>query len=356
MNEKRPFRVGFTHDFLTPDGQLTYEDIGLSILDAEPNIVYEFFPEHLSPVEAAQLRNYDAVISSAPKYTLESFAGSENLLAVVRCGIGYDMVDVSACTANGTLLSITSGAVNHSVAEAIVGWMLALSHRMKEKDRLVREGGWENRNHYMGSELRDKTVGVIGLGGIGGCLIEMLRGFGMKAPLIYDPFVNQERVQELNGKVASLEEVMSGADFISINCPLNESKRGLIGYEQLSLMKSTAYLINTARGGIVDEGALFKLLQEERISGLATDVFAEEPVPSNTPLLKLENAFLAPHCIVWTNELFRDMGYMACRQVVSLARGEVPNGVFNREVLEHPDFQKKLKSFAPPKASRPQGM
>src|SRR5262249_911819 len=146
-------------------------------------------------------------------------------------------------------------AVNYSVAEATIAWMLALSHRMVAKDLLVREGRWVERVNYMGSELRGKTLGVVGVGGIGGTLVNLLRGFGMKQPLAFDPYLKPERAAELGVKLVALEHVMRESDFVSVNCPLNDQTRNLIHRELIDQMKATAYLINTARGGIVNEEA-----------------------------------------------------------------------------------------------------
>jgi phosphoglycerate dehydrogenase-like enzyme len=336
------FRVGFSHDFLAADGTLTYQDLGLSVLDAQPSIQYEFFPRHEPIVQVDQLGEYDAVISLAPRYTAASLRGVQRLTALLRCGVGYDFVDVDACTENDVALFITAGAVNHSVAEATLTWMLALSHRLIAKDQLLRQGRWAERVHYMGSELRGKTLGVVGLGGIGGAVIELLRGFRMNRSLAFDPYVKPGRAAEFGAEVVSLERLMSESDFISVNCPLTADTRNLIHREQIARMKPTAFLINTARGGIVDDAALFDALASKRIAGAATDVFEKEPAGREHPFAQLDNILLAPHCIAWTDELFCEMGTMACRQAVELSQGTIPGGLINREVLERPGFQHKL--------------
>src|SRR6185369_8292760 len=173
---------------------------------------------------------------------------------------------------------ITAGAVNRSVAEATLCWMLALSHNLVVKDRLVRTGDWDARSKYMGSELRNRTLGVVGCGGIARALIELTRGFGMNQPLAFSPTLDEPRARELGIRAVALDELLQQADFVSIHCTLNASTRGLIGERELRLMKPTAYLLNTARGGIVEEDALFEILKEQRIAGAALDCFVEEPV------------------------------------------------------------------------------
>jgi phosphoglycerate dehydrogenase-like enzyme len=336
------FEVGFTADFRDGDGNVIFGDIGLSSLAKDPTITHRFLPPHPPVMAPEHLRGLDAIISLAPKYTAESLVGLDRLGAIIRFGVGYDMVDVAGCTGAGVALVITAGAVDHSMAESILAWMLALAHRVLDKDRLVREGAWNHKLQFMGSELRDRTVGLVGCGGIGSKLVGLVKAFGVSQILVYDPYLSSERAQELRVELTSLAEVMSRADFISINCPLTDATRGLIGPEELALVKPSAYLINTARGGIVQEQALHDALASNRLAGAAVDVFEAEPAGSDHPLARLPNTILAPHAIGWTHELFRDIGRMACEAALSLARGQVPAGLVNPEVLDNPKFIEKL--------------
>jgi len=248
---------------------------------------------------------------------------------------------VKACTASDVLVTITVGAVDRSVAEATIGWMIALSHNARIKDNLVRNGKWDERSKHMGRELRDRTLGVIGLGGIARQTIELLRGFGMKQPLAFDPFLDDATALARGARRVSLEGLLSQSDFVSIHCPLTETTRGLIGQRQLELMKPDAYLLNTARGGIVDEDALYAVLKSKRIAGAALDCFAEEPVTSPHRFGTLDNVLLAPHSIAWTDELFRDIGRAACQVMVDLSLGHKPRGVLNPELFARPSFKAK---------------
>lgn len=338
------FKAALTRDFLKPDGSLTYEDIGLSHLD-QSGIDYEFFPKHEPIVPPSQLEPYDAVISLTPRYTVDSLAGTKRLTAILRCGVGYDFVDVQACTDNDVALFITQGAVNYSVAEAIIGWMLALSHRVFAKDSLLRESRWAERANYMGSELRRKTLGIVGFGGIGSTLVELLKSFRMTEVLVFDPYLDPIRAEAAGVRIVSLDQLMEESDFVSVSCPLNDQTRDLIRAEHLALMKPTAFLINTARGGIVNEKALFDILSQNRIAGAATDVFETEPANGENPLASLSNIILAPHSIAWTDELFEEMGVMACQQLVQLSKGQIPHGLINREVLGKPGFQRKISQL-----------
>lgn len=335
------FQVGLTGDFFDSAGRLKYADIGLDRFTAQGAIEVIPFSEHRPEIEPVQLAETQAVIVLTPRVTASSLQQSDQLLAVSRFGVGYDGVDVAACTAADVVLLITSGAVDHSVAEATVGWLLALTHHMRIKDQLVREGRWEDRNRYMGTELRDRTLGIVGCGGIGKAVLRMVSGFRMATPLVYDPVLSAAAIQEYGGRAVSLEELLTQADFVSVHCPLNDQTRGMIGERELSQMKRSAYLINTARGGIIDEDALYRVLEERRIAGAALDCFCEEPVVRPPRWRTLDNVLLAPHSIAWTEELFRDIGRTACQGILDLARGQIPPGVVNRTVFDRPSFQAK---------------
>ena len=338
---QRQFLVAMTADFYDSGGSPKFRDLGLSTLDGHEHIQRRVFAEHRPQIGADQIGDAQGVIVLTPAVTAESVSQSRDLLAVGRFGVGYDSVDVAACTEADVVLFITAGAVDRPVAEATVGWMIALAHNVLAKDRLVRTGQWDARSQYMGGELRDRTLGVVGLGGIARATIELLRGFGMRQPLAFDPYLDAVTADTLGVRLVDLPTLMQEADFVSIHCPLSDETQGLIGADELAMMKPEAYVINTARGGIVDEYALFETLKDGRIGGAALDCFAEEPVTSPHRFGELENVLLAPHSIAWTNELFRDIGQMACQGMVDLSLGRRPHGVVNAEVFDRPGFQAK---------------
>jgi phosphoglycerate dehydrogenase-like enzyme len=340
---EKKFIVTLTADFFDAAGNPKYRDLGLSVFDGQSQIERRTFAAHRPQIGPDQIGDAQGVIVLTPAVTAESVSQAETLLAIGRFGVGYDAVDVAACTAADVAVFITAGAVDRSVAEATVGWMVAIAHHVLVKDQLVRRGQWDARSHYMGSEVRDRTLGVVGLGGIARATIELLRAFGMKQPLACDPMIDAATAEKLGVRLVSLDTLLREADFVSIHCPLNEHTRGLIGANELRLMKPTAYLINTARGGIVDEEALYDALKERRIAGAALDCFAREPVTSPHRFGDLENVLLAPHSIAWTNELFRDIGRAACQGMVDLSLGRRPKGVVNPQVFEQPGFQAKWK-------------
>jgi phosphoglycerate dehydrogenase-like enzyme len=336
----RPFNVGLTADFASGEVRL-FDNASLEEL-RKAGVDWRFLEQHEPVLAAHQIQDLDALICLTPRVTADSFSTSGRLLAVLRFGVGYDTVDVGACTEAGVALFITSGAVNYSVAEAILGWMLALGHHSLRKDRLTREGKWQERSRWMGSELRRKTIGLIGLGGIGGALTELLKPFQTAELLAFDPYVALERAASLNTRLTDLDQLLRASDYVVVTCPLNDETRGLLGANELALMKPNAYLINAARGGIVDENALEVALKSRQIAGAAVDVFAAEPALQH-PLFALDNILLAPHAIAWTTELFQEISLMCCQQAIALSKGSIPAGLINREVRERPTFLEKMR-------------
>jgi len=333
------FTVGITRDFISDSGQLTYKDIGLGLLEAEPLCTHKFFETHHNPVQPAQIADVDAVLSLTPGWKAETLAaGAERLLIVARFGVGYDMCDVPALTANDVLLTITPGATDLPVAGGVLGMMLALSRRMFIKDRLVRTGRWNDRANYQGTEISGATLGIIGFGGAGRELRRLVEPFGMRV-LVYDPFVADSVLAERAVvRAASLEDLCSQSDYISVHCLLNEQTKGIINKDLFNLMKPSAYFINAARGPIVNETDLIGALESGKIAGAGLDVFDTEPPALDNPLLAMDNVILAPHSICWTEQCFQAIGESAVRSILSVLNGERPIGLLNPEVLESPGF------------------
>jgi D-3-phosphoglycerate dehydrogenase len=340
-----PFRVGITRDFLKPDGSLGFGDIGLDLLAGAPHGAFEFLPECLSDIPHELADHYDALLVLAPHITAATVEGCQRLALVARFGVGFDNVDVAACTRNDVLLTITPSGVRRPVAVAALALLLALAHRLLAKDRLTRTGGWQQKLDYMGIGLTGRTLGLIGLGNIGREIARIAVPLDMRH-VAFDPFVSAEAAHALGVELLDLETLLRQSDFVCICCALTPATHHLLNAERLAWMKGTAYLINVARGPIVDQAALTDALRERRIAGAALDVFEKEPIEPDDPLLQLDNVMLAPHAICWTDELFRGNGQAACRSILEVASGRVPNDVVNREVLEHTGLQRKLARFA----------
>ena len=342
---ERPFQIGFSADFLDENGSLVFPDIGLSLLDGVPGLSYNFLKDYRSEYEPDQLRNLDVVISLKPKVTESSLSGVDRLCAIGRCGVGYDNVDLQACTRRDIAVFITPAAVVRPVAESIVLFVLALSHNMVMKDRLVRRGQWTESTRQLGTEPRGRVIGTIGLGNIAKEAIRLLRPFEPERFLAFDPYISSADAEKLGVNKTSLDELLSEADYVLVNCALTPETRGLIGKRQLAAMKPTAVIINTARGPIIEQESLIQALETKQIRGAAIDVFENEPLEKISPLTALDNVILTSHSIAWTEELFRDMGRSDCEGALAVMRGEIPKSVVNRDVLERPGFLKKLEGF-----------
>lgn len=339
------FRVGLSADFLDQHGALIFPDVGLSLLENRANLHYQFLSEYKPEYAPEQIRDYDVVISLKPRVTAASLAGVERLCAIGRCGVGYDNVDLTACTAKDVAVFITPAAVVRPVAESIVLFVLALSHHLVPKDRMIRQGQWTESTRRLGREPRDRVIGTVGLGNIASDAVRLLRHFGPARILAFDPYAPPARAGELNVEMVPLDEVMRQSDYVLVNCPLTPETRGMVGRRELGLMKPDAFLINTARGPIVDQAALIDVLERRAIAGAALDVFEKEPLEASSRLLQLDNVILTPHSVAWTQELFRDMGRMDCEGALAVSRGEAPANVVNREVLERDGFRRKLASY-----------
>jgi len=340
------FTVGITRDLVGADGRPAYKDIGLGLLAEEPHCEYHFFDEYHDPVFPAQIASVDAVLSLAPRWNAETFAqGAERLLIVARFGVGYDMCDVAALTANDVLLTLARGATDHPVAGGVLAMMLALSRRLFAKDRLVREGRWDERPRYQGTEIAGKTLGIVGFGGAGRELCRLVEPFHMRV-LAYDPLVPDGALAERGVERAeTLERLFAESDYVSIHCPLDKSTRGFINRDLFRLMKPTAYFLNAARGPIVNEADLIDALQSRQIAGAGIDVFEQEPPAPDNPLLRMENVVLAPHAVCWTDECFQAIGETAIRSILAVSRGETPAGLVNPEALERRGFQEKWRTL-----------
>jgi phosphoglycerate dehydrogenase-like enzyme len=341
--QDRQFAVALTADFFDANGKPQFQDVGLSILTSKPGIVVVPMREFHPIVLPEQLQGIHAAIVMDVGVDRHSVADSKDLLAIARFGVGYNDIDVEACTAADVAFFNAVGGVERSMAEATVGWMIALGHHFRMKDSLVRSGQWNLAPRYVGLELRDRTYGSIGFGGIARATVKLLEGFGMCQPMAFDPYVDPAIAKQLGVRMVPLAELMQEADFVSVHCPLNNETRDLIGAKELALMKPEAFLINTARGGIVNEYALFEVLQTRRIAGAALDVFVGEPFDKPHRFGVFDNVLLAPHAVGITHEIFRDIGRVACTGVLEIASGRRPNHVINPDVFGHPSFAEKWR-------------
>jgi len=340
------FRVGLSVRFRRPDGSPAIPEFDLAPLAGDPRIECVNLPdvEILTPGHVGDL---DAVILGLEGVDAGTFDESGRPALIARFGVGYDRIDVPACTHNAAALVITPDGVRRPVAVAVITFMLALTTKLMAKDRIAREGpsGWARKTDYNGVGLVGRTLGALGVGNIGAEVFRLAAPFGMRH-IAHDPFVDEELAESLGVELVDLDTLFREADVLSVSCPLNDRTRGIVGERLLALMKPTAYLINTARGPIVDQAALTEALKEKRIAGAGLDVLVEEPPDPDDPILTLDNVVLAPHGLCWTDQCLAGNGAADVLAVQAVMRGEVPAGVVNREVLEDERFRAKLRAYA----------
>lgn len=255
----------------------------------------------------------------------------EKLLAVCSAGAGYDVIDVDACTRAGIAVCNNSGPGAEAVAEHALGFMLDLAKKITAADRMLRAGPLGDRMTLRGSQLAGKTLGIIGLGAIGGRLVELCAPFGMEV-LVFDPYLDQASAQARGVRVVALAELLECSDFVQVTCPLTSETEGLIGSGQFAAMKPTAFFITTARGPVHDEAALLEALTSGGIAGAGLDVFHQEPPRQDNPLLHLENVVATPHTAGITVEAVRDIAVATATQWQTIFDGGMPPRLLNPDV------------------------
>lgn len=286
---------------------------GLAILRGEPRL--EVVDQRAIDREELLriIGDYDAlIVRSRTRVTAEVLDRAARLKVIGRAGIGVDNIDVPRATRLGILVLNAPAGNSISAAELTFALLLALARGIPRADRSVREGRWERSQK--GVECHGKTLGLVGCGRIGAEVARRARAFGMRV-VAYDPYLSPERAREVGAELVTLPDLLEESDFVSIHAPLTEETRGLIGRAELARMKRSAFLLNMARGGIVDEAELAEGLRKKTIAGAALDVFEMEPPPRDHPLLALENVILTPHLGAATSEAQRSVGIEICRAV-----------------------------------------
>jgi D-3-phosphoglycerate dehydrogenase / 2-oxoglutarate reductase len=258
----------------------------------------------------------------------ELLARCPDLLAVCSAGAGYDIIDVDACTAAGVIVCNNSGPGREAVAEHALGFMLALAKKIVVADRMVRRETVQDRSSLRSTELLGKTLGIVGVGQIGGRLIELCAPFAMVV-LAYDPYLTADEARARGAEKVELDELLERADFVHLNCPLTPETEGLMGREQFARMRPTAFFITTARGPVHDEGALHDALVHGTIAGAGIDVFHDEPPDPSHPLLSLDNVIASPHTAGITVEATRDIALATTEQWLTIFAGKVPPRLVN---------------------------
>ena len=288
------------------------------------------YPTEAEMVERA--RDVDAILVRTSVVSGPVIRAAPALKVVSRHGVGIDNVDVAECTRHGIAVAITEEANAQAVSEHAFACMLAVANKVARADMDVRQGMWQ-RHKWVGIELHGKVLGIVGLGRIGSRVARHARAFDMQV-LACDPYIPSARAAAVGATLVDLSTLLTRADFVSIHVPLNAETRHLCGRPEFDDMKPGAILVNTARGGVVDEQALGDALVGGRLAGAAVDVFEQEPVPPDHPLLALDNLLLSPHVAGQSEESMVRMSVGAAQNILHVLRGEQPSCLVNPEVLQ----------------------
>ena len=309
----KPFRI------------LLYEDMhlaGKQVLAEKAEVIHACSLDEDDLIKL--VRNVDALIIRANGAVSARLMDAAPRLKVIgRHGVGLDAIDLEAARARGIVVCNTPLANVESVAEHTVGLMIAISKLLTRADKAIRQGRWQVRYDYVGQELLGRTLGLVGMGRIGGRVAEICH-LGFKMPVLYNDVVSYPQVEgHLGATKLPLNHVLAHADYVSVHVPLMAATSGLIGREQFASMKTGAIFINTARGPIVDEVALVEALNSGKLAGAGLDVYADEPVTADNPLLAMDNVVLTPHMAAHTQDALRAMSLVA-EDVLRALEGEEP--------------------------------
>ncbi|MDF2883014.1 MAG: hydroxyacid dehydrogenase [Clostridiaceae bacterium] len=287
-------------------------------------------------VLAEKLMGYSVIIASVTAlYNKEFFENKDRTLIISRHGIGYNNIDVPAATEKNTFITKVDAPVEReAVAENAISLLMTVLRQIVPASLKVKESKWAERAKFMGCEIKSKTAGVIGLGNIGSRVGEILK-YGFNANLIaYDPNLSDEDIRKKGAEPVSLEQLLKNSDIISLNASVNNTSYHMISEKEFSLMKKGVYIVNTARGELMEQGSLLKALDEGIIAGLGVDVVEGEPIDENHPLMAYKNVVVTPHTSAYTYECLKGMGDKVVDDVEKVLKGENPDNVINKELLK----------------------
>lgn len=336
----KAFQVGISRDFLSSGGERIFDTLAWQSLSRQPGVTVAFLASGAgAPITREDVCNFDALIIKRNPVAASTIApdapGQMRLRLLARNGVGVDHIDVPACTAAGIVVATTPDAVARPVASSVMAMMLAFAHDLFARDRLARSGPWEHRWNRTSPALTGRTLGVVGLGNIGLELVRLAAPWEMRV-LGTTRTANASRDAALGITTVPLDTLLAESDFVSLCCPLTDETRRLIDARALARMKPQAYLINTARGEVVDEQALVHALANGQIAGAGIDVYETEPALPSNPLFALENVILGSHNLAYTDEINAKSNRSVVAAVCSLADDQMPGHTINRSVLDHP--------------------
>ncbi len=330
------FKIGLSPALLDGSGEPTFDRQYLDPLYNNDEMEVVFLPKDCAeiPDEAANL--YDVLyLGAEPVRRSTAEVPDKRLKLVARHGVGFDSIDIDAMTENGVLVTNTPNAVRRPVATMAVTLILSLAQKLMIKHQITRDNRWHERTNHMGQGLTGKTLGIIGAGSIGCEILRMIAPFEMNC-LAADPYASAETVAAAGGKLVPLDEMLARSDFVVVAALLTPETQHIVNAETLALMKKSAYLINVARGPLVKETDLIAALHADSIAGAALDVFEQEPVAPDNPLLQMENVIVTPHSLCWTDECFNMIARDGLTSIVDFHARRPPAFIVNPDVLTHP--------------------
>ena len=331
----RAFTVGISRDALLDNGHPFFDKVALRLLDETPGLTWDYLPKGGKWLAAEDCARYDAICAVGVGVKAEALGRPDlRLKLLAGFGAGYDTRDVAALTAAGVLLTNNPDAVRRPMATTQLCFLLALAHKLIDKDRITRQGRWAEQRSYYGTGLVGRTLGSLGIGNIGKELFRIAKPLDMHF-IGYDPFVKQADVAELGVMLVDIDTLFRESDFLVTNVQLNDATRKIVNAQRLDQMKPSAYLISASRGPVVDEKALYDTLSARRIAGAAMDVFEVEPTPADNPILKLDNVIVAPHSLCHTDECNRLLAEGSFRSVSTYASRHCPPNLINEAALKH---------------------
>ncbi|HEY9292241.1 MAG TPA: NAD(P)-dependent oxidoreductase [Microlunatus sp.] len=327
-----PYRVAVSTESMDAAGRVIYGDIGLDAF-ADAGVEWDWLTPAGHDYAAGQLDGFDALwILGHAGITADSLRGAERLRHIARFGAGYDQIDLTACSERGVLVTNAPNGVRTPMVHTAITLLFALGHNLLPKDRLARSGDWLQNSELRGRGLQNATIGIVGLGGIGAALARMLVRMGLKV-VAYNRSPRPELINELGIEQRPLTDVLAGSDYVVITVAASAGTRHFIGVEELAMMRPGSYLINIARGSVVDEDALINALESGRLAGAGLDVYATEPLPASSPLTRLDNVVLGPHSLCWTDTYTADTSAEARACILDVAAGGTPQNLVNPEAL-----------------------
>ena len=284
------------------------------------------------------LPGVSGIISGQHKYTAKSLEAADRLKVISRHGSGYETIDLAECTRRGIVVTNGSEGVAPAVAEFTIAQMFNASRKLRTTEARFRDGEWSFRKAVGGRSILGRTLGLIGLGQIGSRVARFAMALGMKC--IYHDIYRREDLEAEGLEFRTLDELLTESDFVSLHVGLNDVTHHMIGGRELRLMKASAYIINTSRGGVIDEAALVEALEDQRIGGAILDVFEIEPLPDDSPLRRIEaDLLITPHMAGLSDDAKKDMLALATQNMLDVLQGRRPRLVTNPEVYErHPDL------------------